>query len=412
MLTIAFVASALCALSAASPTAPAKRTVTIPMVRRSAPSSSGTADMADLEAQANALVLKYESGIYAYAQTTGADPPFSPSFARRAATERAYASEELTGAHSGALWQGLVTVGTPTQTFTVSFDTGFGDVVLPGTACNTCKGRLQYNPVASTSAVDRREAFKWMSPDGSMSGRVYGDSVGIAGLEVRNQTLAVASAYTPDFSTALLPADGVLGLAFPSVSRLGTPSFLQSLVDQHQIASPIFAFKLADAGAELTLGGANSALYTDKFTYVPVQTASFWNVRLDGVSLNGTLAVGGRASMLDTGTALLLAPADDAHALYGALPGARPQRTPAGDTLYMFPCAGAPTLGLVFNGKAFKVPRASFSLGGVQEREGVCVGAVAGSERVAFWVVGTTFLQTVYTEFDVGKSRIGFAALK
>jgi hypothetical protein len=30
----------------------------------------------------------------------------------------------------------------------------------------------------------------------------------------------------------------------------------------------------------------------------------------------------------------------------------------------------------------------------------------------AFWVVGTAFLQNVYTVFDVGKTRVGFAKLK
>ncbi|EKM50163.1 uncharacterized protein PHACADRAFT_201008 [Phanerochaete carnosa HHB-10118-sp] len=413
MLTIAFVVSVLCLCTAASPATFEKHTVTVPMIRRGAPSSTGSVNMSDLQARVDALVLKYESGIYAYAQNTGSNPPFSPSSGRRSSVRRAYTSEELTDEEGGALWQGLVTVGSPTQTFTVNFDTGFGDVVLPGTACTSaCKGRTQYNPIASKSAVDRREAFKWTSPDGDMSGRVYGDVVGVTGLQVSNQTLAVASSYTPDFSASLLPADGVLGLAFPSVSRLNTSPFIQSLVDQGQISAPVFAFKFADDGSELTLGGTNNNLYTGGFTYVPVETKSFWNVRLDGISINGTLTLGSSPSMIDTATVLLLAPAADAHTLYAAIPGSKPARTPAGDQIYTYPCASATTLSLIFNGKAFKIPPALFSLGRVQGQDGMCVGAVAGSERVSFWVVGESFLQTVYTSFDMSKSRVGFAALR
>lgn len=412
MLTIGVVASALYALSAASPTAFDKRTVAIQMVRRSTPSST-TANISNLQDRVNTLVLKYASGIYAYNQNTGSNPPFSPSFDRRSILEgRGYASEELASEDDGSLWQGLVTLGSPTQTFTVNFDTSFGDVVLPGVKCDTCQGRTKYNPVSSKSAVDRREAFKWTGPDGSMTGRIYDDTMGVAGLEAQNQTLAVASSYTPDFSTALLPADGVLGLAFPSVSRLNAPPLVQSLVDQHQISSPVFAFKFAEDGAELTLGGANSALYTGGVTYVPVETESFWNVRLDGVSVNGTLTVGGSACMLDTSTPLLLAPAGAAHDLYAAVPGSRPLRTPAGDQLYVFSCAHAPALGLLFGARSYTLPAASFSVGRAPGEDGMCVGAVVGSERLSFWAVGTTFLQTVYTVFDMGKSRVGFATLK
>ena len=116
--------------------------------------------------------------------------------------------------------------------------------------------------------------------------------------------------------------------------------------------------------------------------------------------------------MLDTSTSLLLAPADDAHTLYAAIPGSKASRTPAGDQIYTYPCVSATTVSLIFEGKAFKIPPALFNLGAAPGQSGMCVGAVAGSQRVSFWVVGTTFLQTVYTSFDMAKSRVGFAALK
>lgn len=116
--------------------------------------------------------------------------------------------------------------------------------------------------------------------------------------------------------------------------------------------------------------------------------------------------------MIDTATSLLLAPADDAHTLYAAIPGSKASRTPAGDQIYTYPCASATTASFIFSGKAFKIPPSLFNIGAAPGQSGMCVGAVAGSERVSFWVVGNTFLQTVYTSFDMGKSRVGFATLR
>lgn len=41
-----------------------------------------------------------------------------------------------------------------------------------------------------------------------------------------------------------------------------------------------------------------------------------------------------------------------------------------------------------------------------------CVGAVVAADGIPFWVLGDTFLRGVYTAFDMGSQRVGFAALK
>lgn len=61
-----------------------------------------------------------------------------------------------------------------------------------------------------------------------------------------------------------------MGMAFKSVSKYGVDPVFQTLVSQGAVPEPVFAFKLASSGSELRIGGVNSALYKDSFTYTPV----------------------------------------------------------------------------------------------------------------------------------------------
>lgn len=63
-----------------------------------------------------------------------------------------------------------------------------------------------------------------------------------------------------------------MGLGYQSISDYNSPPLFQTLVAQGSVTHPQFAFKLADTGAELYLGGTDSSLYKGYFTYVPVTT--------------------------------------------------------------------------------------------------------------------------------------------
>jgi hypothetical protein len=63
---------------------------------------------------------------------------------------------------------------------------------------------------------------------------------------------------------------GLMGMGFQSISEYNAPPVFQTLVKTGKTTEPVFAFKLSDSGAELTIGGTNNALYTGGFTAVPV----------------------------------------------------------------------------------------------------------------------------------------------
>ena len=61
-----------------------------------------------------------------------------------------------------------------------------------------------------------------------------------------------------------------MGLAYRELSYLNVTPFFETLVAQNRVTYPEFAFKLAENGSELFLGGVNRELYRGHFTYVPV----------------------------------------------------------------------------------------------------------------------------------------------
>ncbi len=61
-------------------------------------------------------------------------------------------------------------------------------------------------------------------------------------------------------------------MAYQSISVYNSPPVFETLVAQGQATQPLFAFKFAKTGSELSLGGVDSSLFTGNFVYAPVTT--------------------------------------------------------------------------------------------------------------------------------------------
>ena len=272
---------------------------------RRSPTSTGTVDLGYL---VSALLShshmgltfctsKFANGFSAYKANTGEEHPLAAGFGfppppggigRRASKSAIPLQDD-----DGSLWQGSLRVGTPPQTYTVQMDTGSSDLFLPGPRCqSSCSGHRIYNPSASSTAVDRHRTFSLAYGGGdTVEGEQYLDTVSIAGLPVSilpyslsyaadmstflqasGQTLGAASQYSEGFSADDFPPDGLLGMAYQSISDYNSPPLFQTLVAQKQVAQAVFAFKLSSSGSLLTLGGVDDTKYTGSITYAPVTT--------------------------------------------------------------------------------------------------------------------------------------------
>ena len=223
---------------------------------------------------------------------------------------------------------------------------GSSDIWVPGTNCNGCPGN-KYNPSSSSTARNQNRNFQISYGDGSMtSGTVYTDSVNVAGITARNQGVGYATSVS---STTGATFDGLVGMAYSSIATTNTNTFFTTLINQGAVNSPVFSFALSQSGAELYLGGTDSAKYSGSITYTPVTQQAYWTVTQNAATVNGKQVVGSRGSVIDTGTTLIYTNAADAQAFYGGFGSAKPLSSfgySGMDGYYAIPCNGNTAISL------------------------------------------------------------------
>ncbi|KAF9226071.1 Asp-domain-containing protein [Gyrodon lividus] len=350
-----------------------------------------------------------------FEKNTGASHPSDVKRARKRASGGIPLDPFDVGPH---IWFGAVSIGTPPKTYTVMFDTGSSDLVLPGVDCDdSCNGHAIYDPASSSSSVNLGEPFVVQYGSGdSAFGDQYTDNVTIVGLTATDQTFGVALHYSRGFQIEQFPADGVMGMGFQPISRYHQSPVFQTFVTQGYTDEPVFAFNFADPEPELYLGGTNPNMYTGDFTYAEVTTVGlmrriqgYWQVNMVNIVVNGEVVLSNVDSIVDTGDDFIHGPPEDVAALYQAIGGTP---LPTNSQLYTFPCDDVPSVSFTFGdtSTSFLISAETIIVGPVDEDPLDCIGAIIVA-NVPFWVVGGAFLRNVYTVFDVANERVGFAEL-
>ncbi|KAH9996195.1 aspartic peptidase domain-containing protein [Russula vinacea] len=344
---------------------PASRGFAVPITKRGNP-FNGVADTSGLLSGIRRSVAKIQTGFTTYERNTGTAHPLSQSvnLSRRAGS----GGDSLTDfdGQPGQLWYGTISVGTPAVSFTVDFDTGSSDIFLPSSKCgSSCSGHKTYDTSASSTAQDLKKTFSIAFVNGFIvNGEQFTDAVSIVNLTAKSQTLGAATQW-------------FVGLGFQSISQFNASPLFQTLISEGVVTSQVFGTKFATSGSELFIGGTNSALYTGSFTYLPLTVKAAW-----------------QASFTPT---IIGDPAGIA-ALFNSISGAQ----------------SAPQLGdgVYTRGKQSASP-CFIQFGPVSQGSSTCVaGAFADPTMTSdFWVLGDVFLRNVYTAWDVGNGRIGFATL-
>ncbi|EIW85996.1 acid protease [Coniophora puteana RWD-64-598 SS2] len=245
--------------------------------------TDGFTDIRALEEHIDYLSSKYAHALGNYDQNTGTKHPLVGSDRGR----RASGAVPLKN-NQNFSWYGEISVGTPPQTFII-FDTGSGDFWLPGSRCKSgnCKGHALYNPNKSSTASYESGTFQLDSGVGADVKRdVYRDTVTLGGVKISHQEIGVAKTYPRRLRKANFITDGILGLGFSESAEYTQSPVIQTM-QQGQLGSPVFAFKLLASGAKLDVGGIDSSTYTGDIVYVPVTTLfGSWQVRVENLTAN------------------------------------------------------------------------------------------------------------------------------
>lgn len=326
-----------------------------------------------------------------------------------------------------------VNIGTPPQAFNLVLDTGSSDTWVVSSACPPaqCTHNVhKFDTSKSHTFHASDQPFHVSYGTGGINkGRLVSDTVSIANFTVASLTFAEALDISEH--TVQPPASGIMGLGFESLATSGATPLWQVLMIEKKVEERVFSFQLKNnmrearngqdirPGGIFTLGMLDKSQFQGDINWVSVPKKfgntgiGYWAVPLDRIQVNSRSFPPGANpyAVIDTGTTLIGGPPDVVRAIYSAIPGARPSQV--GEGYYEFPCNAHFTIKFGFGGRDYEITRENINLGS-QGIGSMCVGAIFAQQtgpHMPGWIVGDSFLKTVFSAFRYEPQAVGFAQL-
>ncbi|KAK6336043.1 hypothetical protein TWF730_003415 [Orbilia blumenaviensis] len=310
-----------------------------------------------------------------------------------------------------------ISFGSSGKSFRMVVDTGSADTWIPSAECKSksCLVHQTFGPQdSSTLSTNSEKTFAIAYASGNVEGSIAKDSLTFGSITLDEMEFGLAHMVSDDFTN--FPVDGILGLGFPSASILKVPTFLENLISRNIISKHVFGaymHRTADNmnGGTITFGGIDGSridggIQALKYYDVNV-TTSLWSIQMSDVILDGQTAnfKGGRSAIIDTGTALILIPPEDALKLHQFIPGTKSN----GETFYI-PCDTTISLQLQFGNDKYPISSKDYVGDPIDANNELCLSLIVGRSvvRDGAWLIGDVFLRNVYSVFDMENGKIGF----
>ncbi|CAF1032653.1 unnamed protein product [Didymodactylos carnosus] len=313
-----------------------------------------------------------------------------------------FGTDRLLDEAHGSYWIGLITIGTPAQSFYVDFDTGSSDLWVPGATCGiSCGGTHTFSSSASSTYTLWNKNFTIYYGDGShATGKWANDTItvggSISGISVSHQPFAVA---TSAYGMSSRVSDGLIGMAYRNIAQGGEYPVIWSMYLAGQLTQPIFGFwfnpvTTGSSGGELILGGYDNTKFTGNFTYAPV-------------------------SSQDSGTTLIAVPSNYANQINTQLGGTYDYIS----GLYTLNCqtqllSSFPNLTFTISGRQFVLTPLMYMIitgSGSSNDPYICYSVIQPTYGIVdlqnrtIWIIGDYFMRRFYNVFDMQNNRIGLA---
>ncbi|KAK4233763.1 aspartic peptidase domain-containing protein [Achaetomium macrosporum] len=309
-----------------------------------------------------------------------------------------------------------VSIGTPGQVLNLDLDTGSSDlwVFSSLTTSSQVNGQTLYDPTKSTTA-NQLQGYTWQISYGdgsSSSGDVYTDTVTVGGVTFSAQAVQVAKTVSSEFTSD--PANhGLLGMGFGSINTVepvAQKTFFDNIMPDLDL--PLFTADLKrSAPGRYNFGYIDPSAYKGEITYVPVDNDSgFW------AWTSPAYAIGSRnfgnttlKGIADTGASLFLLPSAAVSEYYGAVFGAKYDRSQGAFTV---PCdASAPDFTFVVgdHGATITVPGNYIKYAPIDDAGKTCFGGIQLDTGIGFSIFGDVALKSAFVVFNGGNRTIGWA---
>jgi len=312
--------------------------------------------------------------------------------------------------YQNAQYYGSANIGTPAQTFNVIYDTGSSNLWVPGTKCGflACLGKTIYHSERSSSYVANGTEFRIEYGSGPVAGVTSQDTAYMAGFPIPRQLFAeIDDVSGLGVAYKAGKFDGILGLAWDSISVNGMKTPFHGLVDLGVLDQDLFAFYLGDnMDGELTIGGMDQKHYNGIVLYTKLNSETYWRIPMDGMTVNGDSVTSQDSAVIDSGTSLIAGPKTEVKALARKV-GA----TTFANGEYKIDCDNSgdfPDIVYRFSGVDYTLTKADYTIDG---GGGVCLFGFVGLDLPGNvgWIVGDVFMRKYYTVFDWGNESVGFA---
>jgi len=191
----------------------------------------------------------------------------------------------------------------------------------------------------------------------------------------------------------------------------GMPALIQRLADSGKLKEPTFAIHFGvDSPGEIVFGGVNPQHYVGSFNYVdtihPYTSGPTWLMPLSQLKVGDEIM-----DMPSPGNCVvelqevLYGSEADVGALSSKLNATRDE-----DGLYVVPCSRSVSLTFTINGIDYVLDQDDLLL--EARSDGSCALALGTYPSASWgtWSLGAPFLRKFYTQFDVGRQRVGIAA--
>lgn len=310
-----------------------------------------------------------------------------------------------------------ISIGTPPQSFQVSFDTGSSDLWVPGYIGNVPEpGPGLFNPTSSSTFQDLGAQFEAGYVGGTADGDWAVDTVTVAGLTVQNLQFGVVGEMQQ-------VSQGILGMSFKEVestSRAGQGQYDnfpfaakdQGLID-HAIYSLYFAGPHSPDGTFL-LGGIDHAKYSGDIEYYKVSNpAAGPQIDFQGIKFNGNEVEINLPVTLDSGSLAITLPDKQFQEIGKALNLTNYNENGG---LFYIDCDAEIEAEFQFKGLSISANSSSLvlpmSLYSGDDTDTQCALAVQNSKIFVYQgdaVLGEPFLKNAYVVYDLEENKVGVA---
>ena len=226
----------------------------------------------------------------------------------------------------------------PQSYINVVFDTGSTNLWIASALCESqgCKSRAQFDKEKSNTfyyvgqkdpSLAKDDPTQPKSEDypimlditfgtGELKGPMGVDDFHVGPFVVQKQTFALVEDEVGSVFDAIR-FEGILGLAFPSMSAHNVKPFFDNVIEQEVLTSNEFSFfftKLPTQASAIFFGGVDNRFFYPPIKMFPVVEQHYWTIHLESMFLGDEQIniVNGKPvnrMILDTGTTYFTAPA-------------------------------------------------------------------------------------------------------